>query len=188
MFFLRSRPACLIVAGLLAISPGLHAQHGGGGGHGGGGMGGPGGPGGMGSRDGGGGSNFDSSRPNGPGNGSNSAGTQRNGLQLGPPGRWWDDKHFSRNLKLRTDQQQRMDNVFEQNRPVLLRRLEVLEQEQGRMEGLLHASLLDEGNLYTQIDRIAQARAELEKANTHYLLQIRGEMDPAQIARLEQQH
>ena len=183
---LRHSPAWLLLVGILALSPHLRAQHGGGGGHGGG-MGGPGG--GMGPRDGGGAANFDASRdPNRADNAGSSAGTQRSGLQLGPPGRWWDDKHFAKALKLRTDQQQRMDNLFEQNRPVLLRRYETLEQEQLRMEGLLHASVLDEGNLYSQIDRIAQARAELEKANTHYLLQIRGEMDPDQIARLEQHH
>jgi len=31
----------------------------------------------------------------------------------------------------------------------------------------------DEPALFAQIDRVAQARAELEKATTHYLLQIR---------------
>lgn len=190
----RSRPACLLLAGLLALSPDLRAQHGGGGGHGGGPGGGPGG--GMGGPGGVGGgphdgdsSGFNSSRnPNGSGNGPASAGAQHTGLRLGPPGRWWDDKHFAKSLKLRTDQQQRMDLHFEQNRPVLLRRYEALEQEQLRMDGLLHASVLDEGGLYAQIDRIAQARADLEKANTHYLLQIRGEMDTDQIARLEQHH
>ena len=188
MFPPRQRPAWVLLAALLALSTGLYAQHGGGHGGGmggpgggpGGGMGGPGGPAGFGN------SHF-------PGGGSDanrrdSAGTQRNGLQLGPPGRWWDDKHFAKSLKLRTDQQLRMDSLFEQNRPILLRRFEALGGEQLRMESLLHASVLDEGSLYAQIDRIAQARAELEKANTHYLLQIRGEMDPDQIARLQQLH
>ncbi len=148
-----------------------------------------GGPGGMGVRAPGAASGFrDNHDPAGEANRSDSAGTQRNGLQLGPPGRWWDDKHFAKNLRLRSDQQLRMDSLFEQNRPVLLRRYEALGQEQLRMETLLHASVLDEGSLYAQIDRIAQARAELEKANTHYLLQIRGEMDADQIARLQQLH
>ena len=180
MPFRRHSLACLLLAGISALAPVLSAQHGGGG------HGGPGG--GMGPHGGG----FGNDR--GPGNGSSadnkseSAGTQRNGLQLGPPGRWWDDKHFAKSLKLRSDQQQRMDSLFEQNRPVLLRRYEALEQEQLRMEGLLHASVLDEGGLYAQIDRISQARADLEKANTHYLLQLRGEMDSDQIARLEGHH
>lgn len=112
--------------------------------------------------------------------------TMRGGLQLGPPGRWWDDKHFAKSLQLRPDQQQHMDATFEANRGALLHRYEDLQGEQNRMEGLVHAKSLDEGALFAQIDRVAQARAELEKAMTHFLLQIRGEMDPDQISRLDQ--
>ena len=110
----------------------------------------------------------------------------RGGLQLAPPGRWWDDKHFAKDLKLRPDQQRHMDLLFEQNRPALLKQYETLQQEQNRMEALTHARMLEESALFAQIDRVAQARADLEKANAHLLLQIRGEMDADQIARLEQ--
>lgn len=172
----RHSLACSSLAVVFALVSPLSAQHGGG--HGG--LGGA-----MGSRPGGFGAARDRRNGSSADNRPDSAGTQRAGLQLGPPGRWWDDKHFAKSLKLRTDQQQRMDSLFEQNRPVLLRRYETLEQEQLRMESLLHASVLDESGLNAQIDRISQARADLEKANTHYLLQLRGEMDPDQIARLE---
>ena len=110
----------------------------------------------------------------------------RVGLQLGPPGqRWWDDRGFVKNLKLRPDQQSRMDAIFEQNRGALLSHFENLQQAETEMEQLSNSSVPDEGALFAQIDRVAQARAELEKANTHMLLQIRKEMDPDQIKRLE---
>ncbi len=114
------------------------------------------------------------------------ASTARGGLQFGPPGRWWDDKHFAKDLRLRSDQQRRMDAIFETNRGLLQKRLQGLEQEQNRMGSLTRTRVWDEGALFAEIDRIAGARAELEKANTHYLLQIRGEMDTEQITRLEQ--
>lgn len=114
------------------------------------------------------------------------ASTMRGGLQLGPPGRWWDDKHFAKELKLRPDQQRQMDATFESNRSVLLKRFGDLQQEQNRMETMTRAKTLDEGVLFAQIDRVAQARADLEKANTHYLLEIRNQMDADQISRLEQ--
>lgn len=79
-----------------------------------------------------------------------------------------------------------MDSIFEQSRATLLKRYETLQQEEQRMESLTHARTLDEGALFSQIDRVAQARADLEKANTHLLYQIRGEMDPDQIDKLEQ--
>ena len=115
---------------------------------------------------------------------SNSAGA-RGGLQLGPPGRWWDDKHYAKAVHLRPDQQKRMDGLFDENRSVLVSRFQTLQQEELKMESLSHASNLDEATLFSQIDRVAQARADLEKANTHLTLQVRKEMDADQVSRLD---
>ncbi len=109
----------------------------------------------------------------------------RVGLQFGPPGRWWDDRGFARNLKLRPDQQTRMDGIFEQNRGALLYRFGNLQQAETQLDQLSNTPAPDEAALFVQIDRVAQARAELEKANTHMLLQLRKEMDPDQIKRLQ---
>jgi Spy/CpxP family protein refolding chaperone len=113
-------------------------------------------------------------------------GGARWGLQIGPPGRWWDDKHFVKSLHLRPDQQRRMDGIFEQSRPTLLKRYEALQKEQQQMETLTRARTLDENALFTQIDRVEQARADLAKATTHMFYQLRGEMDADQIAKIEQ--
>jgi len=117
----------------------------------------------------------------------NSSPRMHGGLQVGPPGRWWDDKHFVKQLKLSEDQQRHMDTIFEQNRPTLLKRYEALELEEQRMEALTHAKTLDESALFAQIDRIEQARADLGKATLHFQVQLRNELDPNQIARLEDQ-
>jgi len=109
----------------------------------------------------------------------------RAGLQLGPPGRWWDDKSMVKSLKLSSDQQTHMDALFEQNRGTLLARFEAVQQAEAQMEELSRSPAPDEAALFAQIDRVAQARAELEKANTHLLLQLRGEMDAGQIKKLE---
>ena len=108
----------------------------------------------------------------------------RTGLQLGPPGRWWDDKSFVKSLKLRPEQQTRMDAIFDQNKGTLLTRLQNLTQVESQMDEIAKSPNPDEASLFTQIDRVAQARAELDKAYTHYLLQIRKEMDADQISRL----
>lgn len=111
--------------------------------------------------------------------------TMRGGLQLGPPGRWWDDKHYAKPLHLRPEQQKRMDGLFEENRANLVSRYQVLQQEESKMEALSRGQTLEESALFAQIDRVAQARADLEKANTHLMLQVRKEMDADQIVRLE---
>jgi Spy/CpxP family protein refolding chaperone len=88
-------------------------------------------------------------------------------------------------LKLRPEQQVHMDAIFEQNRGALVARLETVHQAEAQMEELSRSPAPEESALFAQIDRVAQARAELEKATTHYLLQIRKEMDADQIKRLE---
>ena len=105
-------------------------------------------------------------------------------MQLGPPGRWWDDRSFGKSLRLRPEQQTRMDAVFDQNRGALLARFQNVQQAEAQLAELARAPAPDEGALFAQIDRVAQARAELEKVNTHMLLLIRKEMDADQIARL----
>jgi Spy/CpxP family protein refolding chaperone len=114
------------------------------------------------------------------------AGRPRGGIALGPPGRWWDDKFYAKSLKLRPEQQTRMDAIFEQNRPALTSHYDDLRQAETQMEQLSKAPRLDEAALFAQIDRVKQARAELDKVYTHMLLQIRKEMDADQITRLEQ--
>jgi hypothetical protein len=42
-----------------------------------------------------------------------------------------------------------------------------------------------DGALFAQIDRVEQARADLQKASTHLMLQVRNEMDTDQISRFD---
>jgi hypothetical protein len=88
-------------------------------------------------------------------------------------------------LKLRPDQQTHMDAIFEQNRGALMQHFQGLQQAEAQLDMLARSTAPDEAALDAQIDRVAQARAELEKVNTHMLLQIRREMDAEQIKRLE---
>jgi Spy/CpxP family protein refolding chaperone len=110
------------------------------------------------------------------------------GLQIGPPGRWWDDKKIVQSVGLRPEQQRKMDSVFNANKGVILDRYESLQQEEGRMEALTKQLPLQESAIFAQVDRVAQARAALEKANAHLMLLLRQEMDPSQIAKLEEKH
>jgi Spy/CpxP family protein refolding chaperone len=105
--------------------------------------------------------------------------------QLGPPSRWWDDKKTIKHLGLRNDQQHRMDDIFETNRPQLAALLGNLQREESRLISLPSGDLQDEAKIFAAIDRVSQARADLEKAHAHILLQIRQQMDPQQLAMLD---
>ena len=165
-----------IAAFLLAIGWGVHsaaAQ-----GHGGGGMGGGfGGGGGMGR------SSMPSSRDTTLGRGSPE--TRASGMRLAPPGRWWDDSSIAKDLRLDSKQQHRMDDVFGANRDSLLKLYKSLQQEESTLAKTIRAKDLDEGQIFQQIDRVTEARAELEKAEVHMSLQIRKELTPEQTSKLD---
>ena len=107
------------------------------------------------------------------------------GLQLGPPGRWWDDRQFAKSIGIDSTQQQRMDDVFGANKGTLVKLFKNLQHEESQLEKVTRVRELNEAQIFDQIDRVVQARGELEKANAHYLLQLRKEMTPEQAARLD---
>lgn len=114
-------------------------------------------------------------------------GPPRNAPQLGPPGRWWDDKKIARNLNLRGDQQRKMDDIFNAGKGNLLQLYSNLQREEGRLSTMSSSDLADENKVFASIDRVAQARADLEKANAHILLQIRKELDAQQLSALDKE-
>ena len=100
--------------------------------------------------------------------------------------RWWDNPSTAREVGLSADQIKKMDDVFTQYRIKLIDLNGALEKEEIIMEPLVSAEQIDEGKMATQIDRIAQARAELEKANGRMLLAIRKQLTTEQWAKLNQ--
>jgi hypothetical protein len=110
----------------------------------------------------------------------------RGGLQLGPPGRWWDDKEFAQQLGLSAAQARRMDGIFQANRGTLLDLYRSLQQQESILERLTTGTRLNEEQILRQIDRVTTARGALEKANARMLLQIRRQMTDEQTERLDQ--
>jgi Spy/CpxP family protein refolding chaperone len=106
-------------------------------------------------------------------------------FHLGPHGRWWNNPEWVQKLSLTPDQQKKMEAVFEQSRPSLIDLLSNVHKEETAMEPLLAADQPDEGKILAQIDRVAQARAELEKANARMLLGLRRLLTPDQWKTLQ---
>ena len=106
-------------------------------------------------------------------------------MHVGPPGKWWSDPRFVQMLDLTPDQQSRMNDIFNQNRLKLIDLSAALQKEEAVLEPLLAADRPDEPKILLQIDRVVQARAELEKANARMLLGLRGVLTPEQWKRLQ---
>jgi Spy/CpxP family protein refolding chaperone len=106
-------------------------------------------------------------------------------LHLGVPGKWWHDQGMVQKLGLSSDQQKKMDDIFQQHRLKLIDRNASLQREETIMEPLVEAEQPDETKIVAQIDRVAHARAELEKANARMLLGIRRVLNPEQWKKLQ---
>lgn len=109
----------------------------------------------------------------------------RSGLRVGPPGIWWHNPDLIQKLTLTPDQQKRMDDIFQQSRLQLVDLKANVEKQELLMEPMLAANPPDTNKILAQIDRTAQARAELEKANAKMLLGIRNVLTPDQWTKLQ---
>ena len=95
-------------------------------------------------------------------------------------GRWWNNPRLADKYKLTEAQRKAMDDIYQQHRLNLVDLHANLEKAELGMEPMIGADQPDEAKIVSQIDKIAQARAELEKANARMLLGIRKQLTPEQ--------
>jgi Spy/CpxP family protein refolding chaperone len=107
------------------------------------------------------------------------------GSRIAPPGMWWKNPDIIQSLSLTADQQKRMDDIFQQSRLQLIDAKANVEKQEVIMEPMLDANPPDTNKVLAQIDHVAQARAELEKANARMLLGIRGVLSADQWTKLQ---
>ncbi len=109
---------------------------------------------------------------------------------LGPGGggRWWNNPGVIDKLKLTDDQRKAMDDILLQHREKLVDLHANLEKAEIGLEPLMGADQPNEGQILGQIDKIAQARAELEKANARFLLALRAKLSADQWKQLQALH
>ena len=89
-------------------------------------------------------------------------------------------------LGIGTDQQKKIEDVFQQHRLKLVDLDATLRKEEITLEPLMSAESPDEARTVAQIDKVAQARAELEKANARFLFAIRRVLTPDQWKKLQE--
>jgi Spy/CpxP family protein refolding chaperone len=98
----------------------------------------------------------------------------------GDHGRWWNEPRIAERYKITDAQRKSMDEIYQQHRLTLVDLHATLEKAELALEPLVSEDQPDEGKVLQQIDRVAQARAELEKANARMLLDIRKTLTPDQ--------
>ena len=106
------------------------------------------------------------------------------GFHIGPQGAWWKNPMVVQRISLTADQSKKMDDIFQQSRLQLIDLKATVEKQQVMLEPMLSANPLDVAKASAQIDKVAQARADLEKANAKMLLSIRGVLTADQWTKL----
>ncbi len=117
---------------------------------------------------------------------------QRGGGGRGTPpgigannGAWWTNAALVDRLGLSDDQKARIERAFENHRVDLATRSETLSKEEAQLAKLLEADTVDRSAVFTQIDRVTQARAELERVNSTMTLEMREVLTRAQWLQLQ---
>jgi Spy/CpxP family protein refolding chaperone len=103
----------------------------------------------------------------------------------GPQGRWWNDPDMVQKLQLTDDQRKAMDQILLDHREKLIDMRAAVDKAELGLEPLMREDQPNESQILAQIDKVAQARAELEKANARFLLAIRGKLSPDQWKQLQ---
>ena len=103
----------------------------------------------------------------------------------GDHGHWWNNPQMIEKLKLTDDQRKAMDDTLQQHREKLVDLRGTLEKAELALDPMMKQDQPNEGQILAQIDTVAQARAELEKANARFLLAIRSKLTPEQWKTME---
>jgi len=103
----------------------------------------------------------------------------------GNHGRWWNDPVMVEKLKLTDEQRKAMDGILFEHREKLIDMRAAVDKAELEMEPLMRDDQPNEARILAQIDKVAQARAELEKANARFLLALRGKLTPEQWKTLQ---
>lgn len=107
-------------------------------------------------------------------------------MRPGPRGKWWENPELARRLGITADQKKRMDDVFLQSRMKLIDLQASMEKDELTLESLMEGPQLDDSKILPEVDKVAEDRAELEKADVRMLLGIRHILTPQQWTALNQ--
>ena len=102
-------------------------------------------------------------------------------------GKWWNNSELATKLNLTDQQKTQMEQIFQQSRLKLIDQRAAVEKAEATLEPLRSADHPDESQVLAQIDKVAQARAELEKSNARMLLGIRQVLTADQWKQLKEQ-
>jgi len=106
----------------------------------------------------------------------------------GSRGQFWNNPRIVAQLKLTDEQRKAMDGIMQDHRMKLIDLRANLDKAEVAMQPLVKADQPNEAAILAAIDKVAQARAELEKGNARFLLAIRGQLTADQWKQMQTMH
>ena len=103
-------------------------------------------------------------------------------------GQFWNNPNLVKQLNLTDDQRKAMDGILQDHRMKLIDLQATLQKAEVAMGPLMKADTPDRAAIEAQIDKVVQARGDLEKANARFLLDIRMQLKPDQWKQLQTMH
>jgi Spy/CpxP family protein refolding chaperone len=103
-------------------------------------------------------------------------------------GHFWNNPDVVKQLNLTDDQRKAMDGILQDHRMKLIDMQATLSKAEVAMIPLMKADTPDRAAIEAQIDKVVGARADLEKANARFLLDIRMQLKPEQWKQLQTLH
>ena len=98
---------------------------------------------------------------------------------------WWNNPRTVERLKLTDEQRKAMDGIMLEHRAKLIDLRANLEKAELAMQPLMGADSPNDAAITAQIDKVVQARGDLERANARFLLAIRDKLTPDQWKQLQ---
>ena len=100
-------------------------------------------------------------------------------------GQFWNNPNLVKQLNLTDDQRKAMDGILQDHRMKLIDLQATLQKAEVTMIPLMKADSPNRSAIETQIDKVVQARADLEKANARFLLDVRMQLTADQWKQLQ---
>lgn len=102
--------------------------------------------------------------------------------------KWWQDETIQRKLALTLDQSRRIEDVFQSAVPDLRRNKHQLDAVETELARLVEGGGAEDAVLVQQVDRVEEARAELNKTRSVMLLRMRRILSTDQCVKLDAIH
>ena len=100
-------------------------------------------------------------------------GYSRDGIEDMPRGKWWRMPEVANELKISSDEQAKLDDLYYKHRNQMVDHKSTLKKEQIALEWFIEKETLDESACKNQFQKVLEARNTLSTERYNFLIEVR---------------